>query len=77
MAATREGPKDREGLIEHPSIGRRNKCATITLIAIGKTPKAPPPTTGMSIVAKTVYTARNEDIKINNHFSSDSISTQV
>ena len=57
IAAIREGPKERVGLIEHPSIGSRNRCATMTLIAIGKTPNAPPPTTGISIVANTVYTA--------------------
>lgn len=56
MAATREGPKDREGLMEQPSIGRRNRWATRTDMAIGKTPRAPPPTTGMSMVANTVYT---------------------
>lgn len=54
MAAIKEGPKDLDGLMEHPSIGSKNKCATMTLIAIGNTPNAPPPTTGISIVAKTV-----------------------
>ena len=54
MAAIKEGPKDLDGLMEQPSIGRRNRCATMTLIAIGNTPSAPPPTTGISIVAKTV-----------------------
>ena len=73
MAAMREGPKEREGLIEHPSIGRRNKCATMTLIAIGKTPNAPPPTTGISIVANTVYTATEiVEAEISDIFNIDS-----
>jgi hypothetical protein len=54
IAAIKEGPKDLDGLMEQPSIGSKNKCATMTLIAIGNTPNAPPPTTGISIVAKTV-----------------------
>lgn len=57
MAATREGPNDRVGLMEQPSMGRRNRCATITDIAIGNTPSGPPPAVGMSIVANTLYTS--------------------
>ena len=56
MAAIREGPKERDGLMEQPSIGSKKRLDTMTLIAMGKTPKAPPPATGMSIVANTVYT---------------------
>lgn len=62
IAAIREGPKDREGLIEHPSMGRRKRWATITLIAMGNTPRAPPPTTGISMVANTVYTVHGVEL---------------
>ena len=57
MAATSEGPKERVGLMEQPSMGSRNRCATITLIAIGNTPSGPPPAVGMSMVANTLYTS--------------------
>ena len=56
MAATNEGPNDREGLMEQPSIGIKNKCDTMTLMAMGNTPSGPPPTAGISIVANTQYT---------------------
>lgn len=45
------------GLIEQPSIGIKNKWATITDIAIGYTPKAPPPSFGMSTVENTLNTS--------------------
>ena len=45
----------------------------MTLIAIGKTPNAPPPTTGISIVANTVYTTTEiVEAEISNIFNIDS-----
>ena len=52
-AATGDGPKERVGLMEQPSMGSRKRCATMTDIAIGYTPSGPPPLVGQSIVAKT------------------------
>ena len=43
--------------MEQPSIGNRKRCATITDMAMGNTPKGPPPGVGMSMVAKTLYTS--------------------
>jgi len=56
MAATKEGPNDLDGLIEQPSMGIKNKWDTMTLIAMGNTPRGPPPADGISIVANTQYT---------------------
>jgi hypothetical protein len=58
MAATSDGPNDREGLMEHPSMGSRNRCDTMTLMAMGNTPRGPPPAAGMSMVANTQYTGK-------------------
>ena len=56
MAATKEGPNDLAGLMEQPSMGIKNRCDTMTLMAMGNTPSGPPPADGISIVANTQYT---------------------
>jgi hypothetical protein len=52
--ATSEGPKERVGLMEQPSMGSRNRCATITDMAMGNTPRGPAPSVGMSTVDSTL-----------------------
>ena len=52
--ATSAGPKEREGLMEQPSIGSRKRWATITDIAMGNTPSGPAPSVGISTVDSTL-----------------------